>query len=284
MSGSICYLNGNWEALADAKVSVLDRGFIFGDGIYEVIPVFSGFAFRLPEHLNRLEESLAATGIKNPLNRDEWASTINQLIATNDGGDQSIYLQVTRGVAPRNHTLVEDVHPTIFLMSSTLESDGPTTAISAITLPDFRWQRCDIKTTSLLANVLSRFEASRLDSEEAIFIRDKYVTEGASSNVFVVKFGRIKTPPLSPGILPGVTRNLLVELFTGPDLNVEQAMISKEELADADEVWVTSSGREIVPVIRIDDRQIGDGNIGPIFREAQSIYRDFKRRFSAPGN
>jgi D-alanine transaminase len=284
MSGSICYLNGIWESLADAKVSVLDRGFIFGDGIYEVIPVFSGIAFRLPEHLNRLEESLAATGIENPLNRAEWASTINQLITINNSGDQSIYLQVTRGVAPRNHALLEDVQPTVFLMSSTLVSNAPSTPISAITLPDFRWQRCDIKTTSLLANVMSRFEASRLGSEEAIFIRDGYVTEGASSNVFVVKSGRIKTPPLSPGILPGVTRNLLVELSREPDFVIEQAMVSKDELADADEVWVTSSGREIVPVVRIDDRQIGDGNVGPQFREALSTYREFKRRFFALGN
>ncbi|MDA0824884.1 MAG: D-amino acid aminotransferase [Proteobacteria bacterium] len=280
MSGSICYLNGNWEALADAKVSVLDRGFIFGDGIYEVIPVFSGIAFRLPEHLNRLEESLAATGIKNPFNRGAWVSIINQLVATNHGGDQSIYLQVTRGIAPRNHVLLEEVQPTVFLMSSPLVSNGPTTAIAAITLPDFRWQRCDIKTTSLLANVMSRFEASRLGSEEAIFIRDGFVTEGASSNVFVVKSGRIKTPPLSPGILPGVTRNLLVELSRGPDLVIEQAMVSKDELADADEVWVTSSGREMVPVVRIDDRPIGNGDVGPFFHEAQSIYREFKRRFS----
>ena len=279
MPDSICYLNGHWGPLANAKVSVLDRGFIFGDGIYEVVPVFSGTAFRLTEHLQRLDQSLTSVGMKNPLSTLEWVARAERLIRANNAGDQNIYIQVTRGVAPRRHALTVEIEPTVFLMSSPVTSDLDAAPIAAITLDDFRWRRCDIKSTSLLANVMSRFEASLVGTEEAIFIRDGYVTEGAASNVFVVRGGQVRTPPLSADILSGVTRGLMVELLVRSEIDFIEGMISKQELHSADEVWVTSSGQELVAVIRIDDRPIGDGRIGTIFRNAQSIYQEFKQSF-----
>jgi D-alanine transaminase len=278
---AICYLNGRLGPLAEAKVSVLDRGFIFGDGIYELIPVFSGVAFRLPEHLRRLQRSLAAVVIADPLAQAQWASIVRELIQANRGGDQTIYIQITRGVARREHVLAEDVEPTVFLMSSPLHVPADTTPIEAVTMDDIRWQRCDIKTTSLLANVMSRELAARAGSQEAIFLCDGEVTEGAASNVFVATGGGIKTPPLSSRILPGVTRDLIVELLRRADPCVQEATVSEQELRSADEVWVTSSSRELIPVVRIDDEAVGDGRIGPVFRHVQGIYRDYKTKYKA---
>ena len=276
MAESICYLNGRLIPLAEATVSVLDRGFIFGDAIYEVIPVFDGVAFRLSEHLIRLGASLAAVSIKDPLPTHRWVSVIEELIGRNCNGDQSIYIQVTRGVAPRDHVLHSAVDPTVFIMSSPLSVATETTPISAVTVPDLRWQRCDIKSTSLLANVMSRAHASVHGSQEAIFIRDGYVTEAAASNIFIAHEGMVKTPPLSTRILAGVTRNLLVELLDREDPRVHEESVSELELKTADEVWVTSSSRELVPVVRIDDKSVGTGEVGPVFRRVKSIYQDYK--------
>lgn len=283
MQDSICYLNGSLGPLSAANVSVLDRGFIFGDGIYELVPVFSGVAFRLPEHLQRLLRSLAAVTIDNPFAQPRWTAIVRELIQANRGGDQTIYIQVTRGVAPRDHVSADDVKPTVFLMSSRLRVALETTPIEAVTMEDFRWQRCDIKSTSLLANVMSRNLAASAGSQEAIFLRDGYVTEGAASNVFISTKGAIKTPPLSPWILPGVTRDLLVELLNRSDPCVQEAVVSEHELRSADEVWVTSSSRELIPVVRIDGETVGDGQIGPVFRRVQSIYRDYKTNVTALG-
>lgn len=281
MHESICYLNGHLGPLSQAKVSVLDRGFIFGDGIYEVVPVFDGIAFRLPEHLRRLQRSLDAVKIANPFAFERWTSMVQDLIKTNRGGDQTIYIQITRGIAPRSHAVAEDVEPTVFLMSSPLRVVAETEAIEVVTTNDIRWQRCDIKSTSLLANVMSRELAASVGSHEAIFLRGGIVTEGAASNVFISIDGTIKTPPLSSWILPGVTRDLIVELMNGADHCVQETTVSEQELRRADEVWVTSSGSELVPVIRIDDEPVGNGQIGPVFRHVQRVYRDYKEKFTA---
>ncbi len=274
MENSICYLNGDYLPLGEARVSVLDRGFIFGDGIYEVIPVFNGHPLRLAEHLDRLEASLQAVYMGNPLARDAWTDLCVRLVAENCAGDQTLYIQVTRGVAPRDHVLNAAVAQTVFAMSSPLSVPDEVPPIEAVTAPDERWQRCDIKTTSLIANVIARESAARRGAREAILLRDGRVTEGAASNVFVASAGCIRTPPLSPLILPGVTRNLIVEL----DPDVREETITESELRAADEVWVTSSGRELVPVTRIDGVAVGTGEVGPLFRQTRQRYLAYKAR------
>jgi D-alanine transaminase len=279
MRESICYLNGVLGPLSEAKVSVLDRGFIFGDGVYELVPVFDGMAFRLPEHLGRLRRSLAAVLMDNPLSDTRWTSIVEELVQANRGGDQNIYIQVTRGVAPRVHVLPDKIEPTVFVMSSPALGSSEAVPIAAILVQDIRWRRCDIKSTSLIANVVSRETAAQAGSQEALFVRDGYVTEGAASNVFVATDGTIKTPPLSPEILPGVTRDLIVELLGSTDEPAREEPISEQELRRSDEVWVTSSRSELVPVIRIDDKPIGAGSVGPVFRRVQRIYRAYKTKF-----
>ena len=276
MVDSVCYLNGHFVPLSEAKVSVLDRGFIFGDAVYEVIPVFDGSVFRLSEHLKRLRTSLAAAAIPDPLSMHSWTTIVGELIGLHRGHDQMIYVQVSRGVAARDHMPRPDVKPTVFLMSSPLTWLRHSDPITVVTTEDFRWGRCDIKTTSLLASVMSRMHAARLGSQETIFIRSGLVTEAAASNVFIAKSGVVKTPPLSHQILAGVTRNLLVELLDGTDPSVREEPISQIELTSADEVWLTSSSRELVPVIRIDGKPVGDGLAGPLFQRVKSIYEFYK--------
>ena len=276
MAESICYLNGRLLPLREATVSVMDRGFIFGDAIYEVIPVFGGAAFRLAEHLQRLGASLAAVSISDPLPMHRWISIIEELIGLHSARDQTIYIQVTRGVAPRDHVLSAVVEPTVFLMSSPLSRPDHVEPIAAVTIEDFRWQRCDIKTTSLIANVMSRAHAFDLGSQEAIFISDGFVTEAAACNVFIAKSGTVKTPPLSSRILAGVTRNLIVELLKSTEPYVREEPISLLDLTSADEVWLTSSSRELVPVIRINEKSVGDGTIGPLFHRVKSVYQTYK--------
>ena len=278
MTDSVCYLDGEFLPLSQARVHVLDRGFIFGDGVYEVVPVFNGVAFRLDEHLGRLGDSLAAVRMTPPLGGDEWHAIFERLIADNGGGEQSVYLQITRGVAPRNHVLQSAVSPTVFAMVSALEHTEPV-GLTAITVPDIRWRRCDIKATSLLANVMARSEAAAAGADEAIFLRDGYVTEGAASNIFVVSGGSAKTPPLSRDILPGVTRNLLCELMVTTTSSIVEAAITEYELRTADEIWATSSSRELVPVTVVDGEPVGNGVIGPCFRAVREVYLAFKRNY-----
>lgn len=274
---SLCYLDGEFLPLVDARIPVLDRGFIFGDGIYEVVPVFGGRAFRLDGHLERLERSLAAVGIRPPLSRASWTAVIERLIAHHAGDAQTVYLQITRGVAPRNHLPPPDLPPTVFAMINPIAPVDWNRPVRAVLREDFRWTRCDIKSTSLLANVLLRQEAAAAGAHEAILVRDGRITEGASSNVFVVRDGRVRTPPLSRFLLPGVTRDLLVELLAdGPDAVLE-CEISGEELVTADEIWLTSSGRELAPVEFVDDIRIGTACPGPVFGRVAARYAAYKR-------
>lgn len=283
MQDSICYLNGRMIPLSQATVSVLDRGFIFGDGVYELIPAFGGIPFRLPEHLRRLRRSLAAVMIADPFTEKHWTSIITDLVEINNGGDQGIYLQLSRGVAARDHALPKEVEPTVFLMSSPLNVPPDPAPISAIVVEDIRWQHCDIKSTSLLANVLSREMAAAAGSQEAIFVHDGDVTEGAASNVFVVTGGHIRTPPLSRRILPGVTRDLIVELMADSDAGVREEAVCEADLRSAEEIWVTSSSREMVPVVSLDGKPVGTGAVGPVFRYVQRAYRDYKVKVTASG-
>lgn len=277
---SICYLNGEFKPIADASVPVLDRGFIFGDGVYEVIPVFSGQAFRLAEHLVRLANSLEAVHIKNPHSDQQWTQLITQLIEENGPHHQSIYLQMTRGVAPRDHAFPDDTLPTVFMMSTPLPNSISAKPVNAIVLEDPRWLNCHIKAISLLPNVLLRQEARLRGAYEAILIRDNYLTEGAASNVFIVKDGVVKTPPKSSDLLPGITRDLVVELLVKNNRSCKEVMITETELHDADEIWVTSSTKEILPVTQLDDQAVGEGVAGPIWHDTVALYQAFKDSFS----
>ncbi len=276
------YLNGAFVASEQARVSAFDRGFIFGDGVYEVIPVYGGRPFRLRQHLQRLDNSLVAIGLANPLGAADWEPIFTRLIG--GGGDQAIYLQITRGVAPRDHAFPADVAPTVFAYSQPLkypEAGLLRAGVAAVSVPDIRWARCDIKAIALLANVLMRQQALARGAYEAILVRDGYVTEGAASNIFVVHAARLRTPARGPYILPGVTRDLILELARGNGIACDEAPVSAAELASADEIWMTSSTKEIMPITRLDDRPVGTGTPGALHLRLAALYRDYKDAFRA---
>ena len=237
---STAYLNGEFLPLADTRVSVMDRGFLFGDGIYEVIPVYGGRLFRLAHHLKRLHNSLDAVRIANPLSTEAWETMLTDLVSRNEGGDQAVYLQVTRGVAEkRDHAFPENSSPTLFAMSTPMTASvdiDSVTGISAITLPDIRWKLCNIKAITLLPNVMLRQQAIDGDCAEAILIKDGFAIEGAASNLFIVSNGLLITPPTGPALLPGITRDLIIELAANHAIPFREASISQEQLFSADEV------------------------------------------------
>lgn len=281
---TIVYLNGQFLPLEQAFVPVMDRGFIFGDGIYEVIPVYGGRLFRLGEHLQRLDASLAGIRLANPMNHEQWAEVLNTLVAKNGGGEQSIYLQITRGVAPRDHAFPANTPPTVFATSTPLKpmaAELLTSGATAITLDDIRWKHCDIKAITLLPNVLLRQQAVDAGAQEAILIRDGLVTEGTASNIFMVKNGVIKTPPKGPVLLPGVTRDLALELAAANGIPHQECDFSREELLQADEAWLSSSIRELLPITHIDGQTIGSGRPGPVWQRMNQLYQDYKRRLIA---
>ncbi len=279
----IVYLNGEFLPLEQARISVLDRGFIFGDGVYEVLPVYNGHLFRLTEHLQRLENSLQQIRLTNPLSRQQWLEILETLIARNQGGDQSVYLQVTRGPAKREHNFPKSVQPTVFIMSEAVEPQPPSSGVKAITCPDNRWQRCDIKSIALLANVLLRQQAVEMGGAEAILIRDGYVMEGAASNVFIVSQGIAITPPKSQFILPGITRDLILEAMQAAQLPCQEADVTEAQLRSAEEIWVTSSVREILPIIALDDKPVGLGQPGPVWSQVWQIYQNYKQTLRPHG-
>lgn len=278
----LVYLNGEFLPPERAMVSAFDRGFIFGDGVYEVMPVFGGRLFRLSHHLARLERSLAEIRLSNPLARDQWEKIFARLIQECGAEDQSIYLQVTRGVAPRDHAFPAGAQPTVFAYAQPAKyptADVLAQGIAVVTESDNRWLRCDIKATALLPNALLRQQAIERGAVEAILIRDGWVTEGAASNVFVVRNGTISTPPNGPLILPGVTRDLTLELATANGLRAREEPIAEASLFDADEIWLTSSMREILPVTRLNDRPVGNGRPGPVHAQLFSLYQAYKQAF-----
>jgi D-alanine transaminase len=278
----IVYLNGEFLPQAEARVPVLDRGFVFGDGVYEVIPAYSGKLFRLPHHLARLHNSLDAVRIANPLTDEQWQDLLQQLLARNQlTADTSIYLQVTRGVAARDHAFPEDATPTVFAMASPIKlppAQQYEQGVSVITLEDIRWQRCDIKAITLLANVLLKQQALDAGATEAILVRDGEVTEGTASDVFAVQNGLLLTPPSGPRLLPGITRDLVLELAQANGIPCAEARLVPADLAQADEIWLTSSTREIVPVTQLDSRPVGMDKPGPLYQQIRRIYADFKKR------
>lgn len=278
---SVVYLNGEYLPLDQAKVSVLDRGFLFGDGVYEVIPVYGGKPLRLAEHLRRLDRSLSGIRMVSPLSDGEWAEIFGRLIDGRE--DQYIYLQVTRGAAPkRDHAIPAEIQPTVFVMRS-LIAPIPLDGIRAVTLDDIRWRCCNIKAITLLANVLLRQDAVDKGAAEAILVRDGWVTEGAASNIFIVRDGVLVTPPKSKELLPGITRDLVLELARESGIPAEERTFRLEELKAADEIWMTSSTREVLAVIELDGATVGDGTPGPIWRRIQAIYQTYKQKLREGG-
>ncbi len=280
------YLNGRYMPIEQAMVPVLDRGFIFGDGIYEVVPVYSRVPFRLDEHLARLERSLAAVHIPNPYSREGWREIIGKIVAAQDYEDQSVYFQVTRGVAKRDHAFPQGVEPTVFMMANPLVTPSAEVVErggSAVSAVDYRWTRCDIKSISLIGNCLLRQLSAEVGAAETILFRDGQLTEASASNVFVVKGGVIQAPPKSRLILPGITYDVVVELAAGAGLPMRVGDMTEAEVRAADELWVTSSSKEVFAIVELDGKPIGDGTPGPVFRHMYRLYQDFKQKVMRAG-
>jgi len=276
----IVYLNGKFLPIEDAYVPVLDRGFIFGDGVYEVIPVYSRHPFRLAEHLRRLQYSLDKVRIANPHTDAEWAGLAREIIRRNAGEDQSVYLQVTRGVAKRDHAFPKGVKPTVFMMSTPLVTPAPAlveSGVACISAQDYRWLNCDIKSVSLLGNCLLRQLSADVDATETILFRDGRLTEASASNVFVVKDGVLLTPPKDNLVLPGITYDVVLEIARAREFQVEVRAVTEAEVRSADEIWVTSSTKEVLAVTTLDGKPVGDGRPGPLFRRMHALYQQFKQ-------
>jgi len=280
------FLNGKFMPIDEARVPVLDRGFIFGDGVYELVPVYSRVPFRLDEHLARLERSLAAVRIRNPYGRSEWRDIILQLVAKQPFEDQGVYFQVTRGVARRDHAFPKDAAPTVFLMSNPLvcpPQELVERGAAAVTAVDDRWLHCDIKSISLIGNCLLRQVSADAGAAETILFRDGKLTEASASNVFVVKRGAILSPPKSNLILPGITYDVIAELAQGAGLPFEFRAVPEAEVRGADEIWVTSSSKEVLAIVSLDGRPVGDGKPGPVFRRMYALYQEFKQKVMRAG-
>ena len=281
MPDRVIYLNGEYLPASAARVSVMDRGFLFGDGVYEVIPVFGGRLLRIDEHLRRLQNSLDRVSMSNPKSVDEWTVTLQNLLLRNPGDDRGIYLQITRGAAEyRDLTPSPDLRPTVFIMVMHLKPVDPQqleAGIDAITVDDFRWHACDIKSISLIANVMMRIQADNAGVVDAIMVRNGRATEGTASNVFVVKNGVLATPPKSRHLLPGITRDLVIELAENNNIDCEVREIDAHELESADEIWLTSSTREIAPVVRLNGNLVGDGRAGVLWKRMIMLYQQFKQ-------
>jgi D-alanine transaminase len=265
-----CYLNGELLPLAEARVSPLDRGFLFADGVYEVIPVHRGRAFRLREHLGRLARSLAAIRLSDPHDLAGWAAIVEKVARAAGGREMLVYLQVTRGAEiGRNHLLPKSPTPTVFAFASEYPAPAPATlerGLRAVTLEDIRWARCDIKSVALLGNVLLRQEAADRGADEALLVRDGLLMEGSSSTVFLCVGGTLVTPPNDHRILPGTSRDAVLELAQGW-LPSEVCEVEARVLENADEVWIASAGRGVLPVTNIDDMPVGGGRPGPLWAE-----------------
>ena len=297
----LVYLNGAFLPPEQAQVSVFDRGFVFADGVYEVIPAYGGRPFRLPQHLARLDNSLAGIRLANPLAAHDWRAIFTRLVEAGGGGDvqgrtsaasagrtgaadQSVYLQVTRGPAERDHAFPKQITPTVFAYSQPLKYPEPAqlaAGVAAITVPDIRWQRCDIKAIALLPNVLMRQQATEQGAAEAILLRDGLMTEGSASNIFLVLKGTLVTPPKGPFILPGVTRDLALELARAHGLACEERAVTEVELRSAEELMLSSSTKELLPITRLDSKPVGSGKPGPLHARLHAFYQDYIRDFRA---
>lgn len=278
---AICYLNGEYLPLSAARISPLDRGFLFADSVYEVLPVFDGRMFAFREHFDRLARSLAAIQLPMPHTHSEWCALLEELVRRNGAQNMYLYVQVTRGAEyGRNHAFPAVVQPTVFAMAAPLPqltAELRERGLSAITVADFRWGRCDIKSTALLANVLMKQQAAQAGAQEAIIVRDGEVLEGSSTSVFVVLDGTAMTPPNSHRILPGTTRDVALRLAS-TFMKTEIRPITLDELRRADEVWLSAATRDVIPVTRIDGAPVSSGRPGPYWREMHTAFLTLRDR------
>lgn len=278
---AICLLDDAQMPLTEARISPLDRSFLFADGVYEVIPVYDGRLFRFQAHAERLARSLAALRIPDPHSRSQWRERLEGLVNANGGGDQYVYLQVSRGhELGRNHVPPQGLKPTVFAYCAPWPHTPPevfTEGLRCITTADTRWARCDIKSVALLANVLLRQHASEAGASEAILLRDGKLTEGSASTVHVVLGGELLTPPNSHRILPGTTRGVVVEIAQALGIPHRSEDISESQLRSADEIWLASATREVQPVTRLDERPVGTGLPGPLWQRVHARYQVLKR-------
>tara|TARA_R110002074_G_scaffold54746_1_gene136319 strand:+ start:21842 stop:22714 length:873 start_codon:yes stop_codon:yes gene_type:complete len=278
----VVFLNGEFVPLTEAKISVLDRGFLFADGVYEVIPAYGGKLFRLQQHLDRLNSCLNAIRMAPVMSDQEWTAVLTKLIEPHAQSDQSVYIQVTRGAGVnRDHQLPALYRPTTFAMCQAIVNDSLdliAKGIKAITLDDIRWDWCHIKSIALLGNILLKQQASDQHCTDAILLRDGFATEGSASNLFIVKNKQLITPPKSHNLLPGVTRDLVLELAINEGVNCIEREISEQQLFNADEIWLTSSTKEIMPVIELNRQAVGNGRPGELWQQISNRYSDFKKQ------
>jgi len=273
------FLNGKYLSKDDAKISVMDRGFLFGDGVYEVIPVYQKKIFYLGEHLKRLHANLEELDITNPYDNSEWENIFTEIIKHTSFEQEAIYLQVTRGVMNTRAHYQENLNPTVFVESNKIsnrDNNEIYAGYSAITEKDERWSKCHIKSISLLANVLSIKNAKKNNVEEVIFKRDGVITEGASSNVFIVKNNQVFTHPKNNLILPGVTREISIRILQDLNIEVFENSFTEEEMMSADEIWITSSTREILPITSVNSIKIQSGKAGPLWEKVYLSYQSIK--------
>ena len=273
------YLNGQFLPLEDAKVSVLDRGFIYGDGVYELVPVYGRRPYRLRQHLARLQRSLDGIRLANPHTDAEWEAIIAGLIGRMTFADQGVYLQVTRGAAKRDHAFPAGVAPTVFMMSNPLvlpSREQVERGVAVITAVDERWLHCDLKTISLLGNVLARQLAVDAGATETVLFRNGYLTEASASNVLLVRGGVIVAPPKDNQILPGITYDVAFELAREGGLPIEVRPVPKDEALAADEMWLSSSTKEVLAVTSLDGRPFAGGKPGPVFRKVHALFQASK--------
>ena len=280
---TLCHLNGQTLPLRDAKISVLDRGFIFGDGIYEVIPVYGRRCFRFDEHMARLARSLAKLRIANPHGRDGWLALVRELIAAQPADDQLVYIEITRGVALRDHVMPSGITPTVFAMTSPMKSpsaDQRHHGVACVTARDFRWERGDIKSISLLGNVLARQISADHGAAETVMFRDGWLTEAAASNVWVVHEGALLGPPKSGHVLEGIRYDLLAELCAEVGIAYNLRPIAEDDVRAADELILSSATKEVLPVTRLDGEPVGHGALrgkpGPVYARLHEAYQRAK--------
>lgn len=284
-----CYLNGEFTKLSEAKISVMDRGFIFGDGVYEVAPVYGGHPFRFEQHMARLERSLAELRIKNPLTTAQWTGIVQQLIrsyAALNGtrpqeSDQLIYIQISRGVAMRDHAMPDHMTPTVFIMSNGMKppsEEQRRLGVACVTADDFRWAKAHIKSTSLLGAVFARQISVDANAAETVMFRNGYLSEAAACNVWVVKDGKVLGTPKDNLVLEGIRYGLIEEICSDTGIDFELRRVSREEVLQADELLLSSATKEVLPVTRLDGKPVGSGQPGPVYAKLYAGYQQAKAR------
>ena len=302
---TICYLNGDYTQLKDAKISVLDRGFIFGDGVYEVLPVYAGKLFRFSHHMARLDRSLAELRISNPLTTDQWQLIANKLIAASANAtgasstnhsepntegaaqlpaDQIIYIQVSRGVAPRDHIMPPGLNATVFVMINPMKlpsKQAREQGVACVTADDFRWEKAHIKSTSLLGSVFSRQISADVGAIETVMFRGDYLSEAAASNVWLVKNNKLVGHVKDNLVLEGIRYGLFEELCRTIDIGFELRPITRAEVLGADELLLSSATKEVLPITLLDGKKVGSGLPGPVYAKLYAAYQQAKREQAA---